>query len=322
MNYTREPIIETIITPKDGYKLLLRNTKGTVGEEYSVDAVEVVNFGNAIFYRSLERPKAFLLPVSDFEVIEQRETRISLKNASLEKSVKIPLGTEKTSTQSTDEDSPQEKKKDKKKSRKRKDLQSVKQEVKPPEPPPVPPEVDAKTKNFDQKEKTPLKPPSGAPGKELSSSVLTKLFPPPSSLISESISKLKEAEFIESASKVDEKNSSEDKALVESREELISTIEREQEKLDHIWTIDNDASTGSSETIDEANKVVNSIAQNDAVDIEDKNDQETSEQVPNSRKRLKKDADSIEETMEKVESETKNQILKEEKDEKHVPSSE
>lgn len=49
MNFTREPIIETIITPKDGYKLVVRNSKGDSQEEYHVDAVEVVSFGHSFF---------------------------------------------------------------------------------------------------------------------------------------------------------------------------------------------------------------------------------------------------------------------------------
>ncbi|MCB1108589.1 MAG: hypothetical protein KDK44_02940 [Chlamydiia bacterium] len=91
MNFTREPITETIITPKEGNKLVVRNTKGG-NSEYTVDAIEVVNFGTALFFRSLERPKSFLLPVSDFEVVESKETRVAIKSAQIEKTVKISGG--------------------------------------------------------------------------------------------------------------------------------------------------------------------------------------------------------------------------------------
>lgn len=91
MNFTREPIIETIISPKDGHKLVVRNSKGG-GEEYYVDAVEVVSFGRAFFFRSMERPKPFLLPVSDYEVLEAKETRVALKNVSHERNIKIGGG--------------------------------------------------------------------------------------------------------------------------------------------------------------------------------------------------------------------------------------
>lgn len=89
MNFTREPIIETIITPKSGYRLVVRNTKSEKTEEFSVDALEVVTFGKSYFYRSLEKPRAFLLPVSDYEVLEAKEVRVSLKKATIEKSIKI-----------------------------------------------------------------------------------------------------------------------------------------------------------------------------------------------------------------------------------------
>ena len=90
MHFTREPTIETIISPREeGYKLLVRNTKGEKAEEYYVDAVEVVSFGRAFFFRSLEKPKAFLVPTGDYEILEVREARIALKNVSHERSIKI-----------------------------------------------------------------------------------------------------------------------------------------------------------------------------------------------------------------------------------------
>ena len=94
MDFTREPIIETIITPKDGCKLVVRSSKGAGQEEYFVDAVEVVTFGNAHFFRSLERPKSFLVPVVDYEIIEVREARMVLKNLGPDRSIKIGGGRE------------------------------------------------------------------------------------------------------------------------------------------------------------------------------------------------------------------------------------
>ena len=95
MDYTREPIIETVITPKDGCKLVLRNTKGASQEEYFVDAVELVTFGTTHFFRSLEKPKPFLLPTTDFEVLEVREPRLILKTSGIDRSIKISGGKEK-----------------------------------------------------------------------------------------------------------------------------------------------------------------------------------------------------------------------------------
>lgn len=94
MNFTREPIIETIITPKEGFKLVLRSSKGTGHEEFFVDALEVISFGNGCFYRSTEKPKPFIIPASDYEIVEVRETRVVLKTPSLEKGIKIGGGRE------------------------------------------------------------------------------------------------------------------------------------------------------------------------------------------------------------------------------------
>ncbi len=92
VNFTREPIIETIISPKDGYKLCIKSSKGGSGEEYFVDAIEVVSFGQSMFYRSLERPKPFLVPVMDYEVTEVKEARVVLKNVAPERNIKIGGG--------------------------------------------------------------------------------------------------------------------------------------------------------------------------------------------------------------------------------------
>ena len=92
MNFTREPIIETIITPRDGYRLLLRSSKAADREEHSVEAVEVVSFGHSFFYRSLERSKPFLIPLSDYELVEHREVRMQLHNAAPDRAIKISGG--------------------------------------------------------------------------------------------------------------------------------------------------------------------------------------------------------------------------------------
>lgn len=94
MDFTREPIIETVITPKEGCKLVVRSSKSSGQEEYFVDAVEVVSFGSSFFFRSLERPKSFLVPVTDYEILEVREARMVLKNVGLDKSIKIGGGRE------------------------------------------------------------------------------------------------------------------------------------------------------------------------------------------------------------------------------------
>ncbi len=94
MNFTREPVIETVITPNEGNKLVVRNSKGSGQEEFFVDAVEVISFGNSCFFRAMERPKCFLVPVSDYEVLEVREAKIFLKTQPIEKGIKIGGGRE------------------------------------------------------------------------------------------------------------------------------------------------------------------------------------------------------------------------------------
>ena len=103
MNFTREPIIETIVSPKDGFKLCIRNSKVSGSEEFFVDAVEVVSFGSSFFFRGLERPKPFLVPVSDYEIFEVKETRVILKNVSHDKNIKIGGGREASLKASKDQ---------------------------------------------------------------------------------------------------------------------------------------------------------------------------------------------------------------------------
>ena len=154
MNFTREPIIETVITPKDGYKLTLRSSKKDSGEEYTVEAIEVVCFNSALFYRSLERPKSFLVPVSDFEVVETKETRVVLKNATIEKSIKIAGG-------KADKKDDEPKKKARRSSRRTK--------------------ADTKEKTEEKKETKPKEKAAKNPGP------FRPLLPPPPGLISEKI---------------------------------------------------------------------------------------------------------------------------------------
>lgn len=97
MDFTRQPMIQTVISPKEGYKLLIRNCKHPSTEEYMVNAIEIVSFGTSLFYRAIEKPKAFLLPVSDYEVIEAKETKMAIKHISTDKTIKISDSSDKDS---------------------------------------------------------------------------------------------------------------------------------------------------------------------------------------------------------------------------------
>ncbi len=94
MNFTREPIVETIISAKEGYKLSIKSSKHVAAEEYLVDAVEVVSFSGALFYRCSEKPKPFFLPIHDYEVQEVREAKLTIRSPIMEKSIKIGGGKE------------------------------------------------------------------------------------------------------------------------------------------------------------------------------------------------------------------------------------
>lgn len=209
MNFTREPIILTVITPKEGCKLVIRNALGGQ-EDIFVDAIEVISFQEVVFFRSLERPKSFLFPTSHYEVIEVKETRMVLKSATAEKSIKIGGGARPQEERRHPEDSrqqqqrpqgpqeerkPQEdsrqqrpqnseegrdnrdnKKKDKKRLKRRKPMV---EEVKPTE-------SIEKPQGGDAQDET-----------QVSSSVLKKLFPPPNILIKERLARFKNEEFFE-----------------------------------------------------------------------------------------------------------------------------
>lgn len=175
MNFTREPIIETIITPKDGYKLVIRNSKAGGGEEYSVDSVEIVSFGSALFFRSTERPKPFLVPVTDFEVVESKETRVVLKSATFERSIKIGGGKEASLKAGKEkQEEPEqveqrlEKKRERRRHRRRRGSAQAEDET------PQPAEEKPAPEGGGAEDET-----------QVSSSPVSRLIPPPSGLISD-----------------------------------------------------------------------------------------------------------------------------------------
>lgn len=90
MHFTREPIIESILSARDGYKLVLKNSKTPSSSEISSEVIEIVSFSGTVFYRSQDRSRNFLLPATDFEIVEVKDSRLVLKNISLDKSSKLP----------------------------------------------------------------------------------------------------------------------------------------------------------------------------------------------------------------------------------------
>lgn len=218
MNFTREPIIETIISPKEGYKLSIRSSKGDNSEEVLVEAIEIVSFGSALFYRSLEKPKCFLVPVSDYEVFEVKETRVVLKNANIERTIKIgggrdapPRPPREEPVQHTEEDEgrsseeapmEQRQKRDRRRRhRRRSDDRPPMQQQSSEEGHDRAPADNAVDEGGGAKDET-----------KVSSSMFTHLFPPPTTLISETISRYKDIQNVEGNSAADkvEKPSDED----------------------------------------------------------------------------------------------------------------
>ena len=207
MDFTREPIVETVITPKEGFKLVVRSSKSTGQEEYFVDAVEVVSFGNSFFFRSQERPKSFLVPATDYELLEVREARMVLKNVGLDRSIKIGGGREAPPKQQREPapekvvveqpaQAPEEmaearldKRRDKRRhTRRRRGRDDVK-------------EGDSETSaqaegeskiNLEEPLKLPQREGQTAEPLTTSSSILSSILPPPPTLISDTIARYKE----------------------------------------------------------------------------------------------------------------------------------
>jgi len=203
VNFTREPIIETIITPKDGSKLIVRSSKGEGQEEYTVDAVEVVSFGHALFFRSTEKPKSFLVPVGDYEVVEAKETRVVLKNASFERTIKIGGGREAPirrespekpeeeieTTEEPAEDVANVQRFDRKRDRRRHRNKRRALEERETQIPASPESID---QDAAQDAVLPVEAEAPKPKEEVPSNHFTSLIPPPKTLISDSIKKYKE----------------------------------------------------------------------------------------------------------------------------------
>lgn len=206
MNFTREPIIETIISAKEGYKLSLKNSKNASQEEYLLDAVEVVSFGGSFFYRCQERPKAFFVPTSDYEIVEVRETKLLIKNPSVKDMIKIAGG--KEASKQARQDAPSD----------RLDLEEVVVEEETPKEPQKtqgkPQEQKREKKRHRKKgrgsvEETKVAPVGGeeqkdAAPKEIPVALFSHLLQPPESLISETLRKYKKTEEVPSVPGISE----------------------------------------------------------------------------------------------------------------------
>lgn len=214
MNFTREPIIETVITPREGCKLVVRSSKGATQEDYFVDAVEVVSFGHSLFFRSQERPKSFLVPVSDYEILELKETRMVLKNVAMDRSIKIGGGRQEAQPRSREEEAnaetrnqPQQqeqgqgRKRDKRRrgrrgrDRDRQEMRESSQDLAG-----AGNEMGQSPEDFQGSEGDFAKEAGQPQADERAPSFISKLFPPPPTLIKESLTRYKPAENLEAES--------------------------------------------------------------------------------------------------------------------------
>lgn len=187
MNFTRDPIIETVITPREGCKLVVRNSKVTNPESFLVDALEVVSFGSSLFFRSQERPKSFLVPVTDYEITESKEPKMVLKSTTADQSIKIGGGREVRALRDEEESGDrqvqeaQDRKRDKRRrGRRGRDRIDYQTEV----PKEVSPVESIIAQENDQ--------PTEEPKEKVS--FISKLFPPPPTLIKETIGRYKSSD--------------------------------------------------------------------------------------------------------------------------------
>ncbi|MCB1180617.1 MAG: hypothetical protein KDK55_01160 [Chlamydiia bacterium] len=179
MHFTREPIIETIISAREGHKLILRNSKRGSQEEFVIDSVEVISFGGVCLFRSQEKPKPFLIPINDYEILETREARMVLKGVGIEKGIKIAGGKEaviKTPKGEEKEEGYSEKKRERRRTRKKRG-ESRRETL-----------HDEKGKLSSGQENGSSEPEVSI-GKERPASAL---IPPPTTLISETLARYKE----------------------------------------------------------------------------------------------------------------------------------
>jgi len=217
VDFTRQPIIESVITAKEGCKLVVRSSKGVGQEEYFVDSVEVVSFGGTFFYRSLEKPKTFLVPATDYEILEVREARMVLKNVGSNRSIKIGGGKAKEEkAEAADEPQQAEGKKDRRRGYRRRRTRGDRAEEGSDD------KSDEKSKAAVGKPPVELTEPKTSEGKdgddELTTNVLRSLLPPPPTLIREKIEEYKNDEnfrdaFFESSEADEEKSSSTEEAI-------------------------------------------------------------------------------------------------------------
>ncbi|MEC7839676.1 MAG: hypothetical protein VX777_06525 [Chlamydiota bacterium] len=249
MDFTRQPLIESVITAKEGCKLVVRSSKGTGQEEYFVDAVEVVSFGNSFFFRSQEKPKSFLVPATDYEILEVREARMVLKNVGVDRSIKIAGGKEQPQKQGKSQPEKEvkeeqtsrqtERKRDRRRSFRRRKRGDEGQEQNTPVETNLIPPPPMSEKAVEAPEPQVSEKPVRLEGVDLPTSGPGSLLPPPPNLISDTIEKYKdnklfEGVFLKQERKVEpvEEHAEEEKVEVPNEDPSPSEVEDEKPELE------------------------------------------------------------------------------------------
>ncbi|MEC8307253.1 MAG: hypothetical protein VXZ72_05365 [Chlamydiota bacterium] len=81
MEFTREPIIETVISASEGYLLHLKHGS----ETYQVISLQIVSWGSLFFVRSLEQDHQFLMPLDEVAITEHKVSYAGLRLPANEK---------------------------------------------------------------------------------------------------------------------------------------------------------------------------------------------------------------------------------------------
>lgn len=166
MYFTREPIIQTIISAREGYTICVRSL--ATEEDIAVEVVELVTFDNLGFYRFTEKGNSYLFPIKSYLLVEQRIQGMVLKSSGRkEKEIKIGKGKEEEPSQKEDK-----KKRKKNKLLRAKETLETKTEIIE-DPVANKPGVDSQKSSEEKKEKVSSR----------------FLIPPPEGLISESLHK-------------------------------------------------------------------------------------------------------------------------------------
>lgn len=93
MYFTREPIIQTIISAREGYTICIRSL--STEEEVQVEVVELVTFDTMSFYRCTEKGTMYLLPANNYQILEERVQSMVLKTTGRkDKEIRIGKGKE------------------------------------------------------------------------------------------------------------------------------------------------------------------------------------------------------------------------------------